>query len=230
MAKIVLIDLDNTLLNFDIAEKLAFKYTALRYGLDYSEDFYQEFLKVNSEYWRKSERGEISIKDLTVQRFADVFNKYKEDLDPVKVNQTYLQQLSDHPYYEEGSVELLKYLGTKYKVFIVTNGVYFVQRRRLDITHLDDLVTGVICSEQVGANKPSPDFFIKGLKEYGLDATKSDDFIIIGDSLTSDMLGGETMGYETIWYNRKHLDPNTQMIKKPLTYIVTSLQEIEKIL
>ena len=230
MYKVILLDLDNTLLNFDLAEAKAFRYTVKRFGFKYSKALFTKYLKINDAYWRLLEKGGITAQELGGRRFYDTFWPMRMSIDGSAMNDVFRTQLGQNVYYEDGALELLHYLKSKYQVYIVTNGVSSVQKSRLSISQIDRIVDGVVNSEEIGANKPSPEFFIKGLAKFGLDAKRTEDYLIIGDSLTSDMPSGETMGYDTIWYNRKNLTLDKWPLKKPATYEVHSLYDIIEIL
>ena len=58
---------------------------------------------------------------------------------------------------------------------------------------------GIFLSEQLGVEKPNLDFFNKVFAQTGF--TDKDRVVIVGDSLTSDILGGNNAGILTCWYN-----------------------------
>lgn len=58
----------------------------------------------------------------------------------------------------------------------------------------------VVTSEDVGAYKPAPQMFRRGLDMLGLPADK---VVHIGDSLTADIAGAQAAGMAAIWVNRR---------------------------
>lgn len=228
--KVILIDLDNTILNFDRAERNAFYYVAERFLGYCDERLFADFRKINDAYWRRFEKGEIASADLAVRRFRDLFIPLRPDLDPVRVNIAYLQQLAGHPYYEENGYETIKYLAAKYPTYIITNGILSVQTNRVAISGLDKIVRGVIYADEVGFNKPNAEFFLRGLPKVGLDPTRRDDYIVIGDSLTSDIAGAVAMNYRFVWYNRTKEKKTLSAPEYARGITITDLRELRDIL
>ena len=60
---------------------------------------------------------------------------------------------------------------------------------------------GVFISEEMGTQKPAPEFFEKVFA--ALEWPDKEKCIILGDSQSSDMLGGKNAGIATCWYNPK---------------------------
>ena len=60
----------------------------------------------------------------------------------------------------------------------------------------------VFVSEEIGYNKPSLDYFNACFAQIpDFDPSKA---MIVGDSLTSDILGGKNAGISTCWVNPNH--------------------------
>ena len=79
-----------------------------------------------------------------------------------------------------------------YELYIVTNGVKFIQEKRLRNLSLSNISNRSFISETLGAQKPSQLFFKRAFEQIaGFDKAKT---LIIGDSLSSDMLGGQKCG------------------------------------
>jgi HAD superfamily hydrolase (TIGR01549 family) len=124
----------------------------------------------------------------------------------------------------EGSYELLKYLKNKYKVFVVSNGIKNLQILRLNHSRMMELVDGYVFSEETSAPKPHLAYFDFLFKKYKLKFNDKD-YIIIGDSLTSDIQGALNLGIDSIWFN-----PKLEKLNSKSTYTVANLEEIIKIL
>ena len=89
----------------------------------------------------------------------------------------------------------------KYNLYIVSNGTAVVQDSRIEKAKLATYFKKIFISEKLGVNKPDARFFELCFKE--MPGIKKEETVIVGDSLTSDMLGGENAGIKNIWYNPK---------------------------
>lgn len=227
MYKIVLLDLDNTLLNFDLAEKEAFKKITHDYDINYSDEIYMNYKKVNEEYWSKFEKGLIRKERLVIERFEEVFKNILNNTDFQILNSKFLNYLSEIIFYEDNALSILEYLHAKYRVIIVTNGVIGVQEKRLKISGINKYIDGVVYSEEAGFNKPRIEYFEFVFKKYNLNNLSKKDFIIIGDSLESDIKGANNLKIDCIWYNSKNINADFNL---KISYIIKDLKEIKKIL
>ena len=83
----------------------------------------------------------------------------------------------------------------------------------------------IFISEQLHTQKPDAAFYEKiGARIPNFD---KDHALMIGDSLSADIQGGNNAGIDTIWYNPHHLENKTQA--QP-TYEVDSYQALLEIL
>ena len=83
----------------------------------------------------------------------------------------------------------------------------------------------VFVSQELGANKPSPEFFSRAFAQIpGFDPQKA---MMVGDSLTSDILGGIRAGMRTCWVNPNHAQPNPEI---PADYEIEALSQLEALL
>ncbi|MEG1778607.1 MAG: HAD-IA family hydrolase, partial [Oscillospiraceae bacterium] len=127
-------------------------------------------------------------------------------------------------YIIDGALELCTELAKTHNIYCVTNGIGGVQRRRLAAVGLAPLFSGIFISDEIGYQKPMKEFFklaFAGIKNLNLSQS-----IIVGDSLTSDMRGGNAIGIDTCWYNPNGLQ-NTMGCK--INYDIRSLSQIPAI-
>ena len=83
----------------------------------------------------------------------------------------------------------------------------------------------VFVSQELGHNKPSIEYFQKAFAQIpDFDPKKA---IIVGDSLTSDILGGINAGIATCWVNPNHL-PKREDI--PADYEIEGIYQLESLL
>ena len=140
-------------------------------------------------------------------------------------NKEYQLRLGDTICFCDDGYELVKELKSKVKQYAVTNGTKVAQDKKLSKSGLIELFDDVFISEDIGVEKPDVKFFEHVWECIG--AYESDEVIIIGDSLTSDMQGGNNARILCCWYNPKGLQ-NTNGVK--LDYEIHNLQEVLKIL
>lgn len=222
----LLFDADNTLFDFTKASKVAFKETLAYYNIPQEEETYPIYLKINKECWERLEKGEITpkqIKPLRFQLFLDAINATGN---PLGINDYYLARLAEKDYLLEGAESLLQKLQSDgFSLSIITNGLKLVQRPRIEkagLTHLFDAIT---VSEEIGVAKPKPAFFTDTFQQLG--HPKKEKVLVIGDNLTSDILGGKNIGVDTVWFNLKNKENKTDIVP---TYEVKSFTELEAVI
>lgn len=204
---ILLWDVDGTLLDFIAAEKAAVQTLFREFGLgECTDEMVERYSRINKEYWERLERGELSKLEILVRRFADFFAS--EGLDASKApefNEQYQVRLGDTVVFCDDSYELLSSLRGRVKQYAVSNGTVVAQTRKLRRSGFDRLLDGVFLSEELGYEKPATEFFDRVFAAIG--EPDRERVLIVGDSLTSDITGGNRAGIRTCWYNPKG-EPN----------------------
>lgn len=196
---IVLLDLDDTLLDFHKAERIAISKTFVHFGIEPEEALIHRYSEINAEQWKRLERGEISREQVLVGRFALLFDELGLTCSSREAKRTYENFLSQGHYFIPGAEALLEALQGKYRLFICSNGTAVVQEGRLKSAGIGPYFEEIFISEEIGFNKPSVEFFercFKKIPDFCRERT-----IMIGDSLTSDILGGMNAGIRTCWFN-----------------------------
>lgn len=219
----VLFDADNTLLNFSLAEKKAHKRVSLEYGIPYSEELYKTYSAINDKWWKSYEKKLFTRDEIIVNRFVEYLEFVGvSNVDPIEFNRKYRLYLSDGKDAVNGAYETLKAIKEMgAKIYIVTNGVAHVQNSRLKCQPFYKFIDGICISEDTGYAKPDVDFFTTASKKHGI--VYNEKTLIVGDSLTSDIKGGNNIGIDTCWFN-----PNSAPLKDGyiVTYTVKDLKEI----
>lgn len=200
MIKNVLIDLDDTLLDFKKSEARAITATMKEYGVVPNEQRIKRYSEINDLYWKKLERKELTREEVLVGRFREFFDELKVSVDAISVRYFYENYMKTCVDFIDGAIELLDELKIEnYRVYLVSNGTAVVQDSRIKLAGIAKYFDGIFISQRVGHNKPSPMFFetvFDSIKEFNRDET-----IILGDSLSSDILGGKGVGIKTCLYN-----------------------------
>ncbi len=222
----ILWDVDQTLLDFKKSEDYAIRYCFRKFGKEASDEAVAIYSRINEGFWKRIEKGEINRKDALVQRFEQLFQQIGEqDMDAGAFQKEYAEALGSVYYYLDDSYELVKNLRGKYRQYLVTNGVTLTQMKKLRLSGFDQLADGIFVSEQIGIPKPHKDFFEKCFSMIpGFCKEKA---VIVGDSLSSDMRGGNNAGIATCWYNPAGLK-NLSDVK--IDYEIRNLNEIWDIL
>lgn len=198
---ILLWDIDGTLLDFAAAESAAVKGLFREFGLgECSDGMVARYAAINKRWWEALERGEKTKPEILVGRFTEFFAS--EGIDPAvapEFNELYQLRLGDTVVFCDDSFEIVKSLVGKVGQYAVSNGTIVAQTRKLRNSGLDALFDGVFLSEDIGYEKPAREFFDAVFAALG--GADRDRVLIVGDSLTSDIAGGERAGIRTCWYN-----------------------------
>lgn len=201
MITTLLWDVDNTLLDFSAAERAAVKSLFQEYGLGTcSEEMLRRYAAINMAYWERLERGELTKPEVLVGRFRAFFET--EGIDAAiapEFNEKYQLRLGDTIVYRDDSLQIVKSLRGRVRQYVVSNGTVTAQTKKLRLSGLGALMDGIFLSEELGAEKPNAEFFDRVFSVLG-DVGRSR-VMIVGDSLTSDILGGSNAGIVTCWYN-----------------------------
>lgn len=199
--KVLLWDIDGTLLDFGAAEKAAIRSCFAQFGLgECTDEMLHVYSGINREYWKRLERGEITKKEVLEGRFRDFFEKYGLDLSIVAdFNAQYQVSLGDTAVFYKNGLETVQACKGKIPQYAVTNGTKIAQDRKLKNSGLINILDGVFISEEIGIEKPGIGFFEKVFEKIG--QYDKSEVMIIGDSLTSDIQGGNNAGIVTCWFN-----------------------------
>lgn len=223
----ILWDVDGTLLDFDVAEKVAIQSLFHEYGFgDCTDDMVKRYSQINKVYWEKLERKELSKPHILVGRFKTFFKEVGVDTSYAQeFNDKYQLRLGDTIVFRDDSYEIVKSLRGRIYQYVVSNGTIFAQTKKLHVSGLGKLMDGIFLSEQIGFEKPDVKFFSIVLEK--IQEKNKSQILIVGDSLTSDILGGTNAGIATCWYNPKCL-PTVPNVR--IDFEIKDLHEIYKIL
>ena len=108
---------------------------------------------------------------------------------------------------------------------MVSNGTVVAQEKKLRLSGLGELMDGIFLSEAVGVEKPNVEFFERMFGN--IDLVEKDQVLIVGDSLTSDIRGGNNAGIKTCWYNPDHKERYADV---KIDYEIADLHEIYDII
>ncbi len=201
---ILLMDADETLLDFCRSERYALQTTLAAHGVDMTDAMQEAYHDINRLLWEQLERGEITRDRLKVERFERFLATIDLKMDAAAFNTAYMQAIGTKGFVFDGAVELLQILSKHYRISIITNGTASVQHTRFADSGLLDYIDDLFISEEIGADKPSTVFFDRVCESLGNPDRSR--LLVIGDSLTSDIRGGIQSGIDTCWYNPSQKD------------------------
>ena len=225
MIKFLLIDLDDTILDFHKAERVALENTLRHYAVEPTAETVELYKQINQAHWQALERGELTRKQVNEGRFAVLFSHLGREVDGEACAAFYLSQLALTHDYLPGAEAAVIALSKKYRLFIASNGNASVQAPRMANSGLNGYIEKTFVSESLGANKPSKEFFDLCFAQIpDFDPAKA---MMVGDSLTSDIQGGANAGLRTCWVNPTG-KPNTTAIRPD--YEIKALTELETFL
>lgn len=227
MTKDLFFDLDRTLWDFERNSEYALQFLYEKYKLS---DFYPNFSafhgkykKINEELWNLYRYQKIKKEVLRVQRFSDTLknegvhdmqlaNNLANDYVAISPRQTQLFP---------GTIEVLEDLKKEnHRLHIITNGFKEIQHIKLSNSGISNYFDIILCSEEVGKNKPHQDVFHAALN---LAKAKSLASFMIGDDYEADILGAKKVGMQTILF-----DPNKENRDRSDTVIIENLFDLKR--
>ena len=220
--KFLLFDLDHTLLDFDTAEDIALTQLLKEEGVEDIRAYKDYYVPMNKALWKDLEEKKITKQELVNTRFSKLFSHFGIEKDGVYLAEHYQFYLAQQGQVFSGAMELLDSLIDRgYELYAATNGITTIQTGRLAQSGLAPYFNQVFISEQLQTQKPDALFYDKiGQQIPGFSKEKT---LMIGDSLTADIQGGNNAGIDTIWYNSHHLGNKTKALP---TYEVDSYQAL----
>ena len=225
MIKAIIIDIDNTLIDFHKSSYLAVQKAFIKHGLKFDDGVFQTFIKINDDLWIQVEKGNLDRPGLWAIRFQKVLGALDIDYpEPDQVEKDFRSFLYDIAIPVDGAKDLLNYLKGKYKVYAGSNSLYNQQINRLTLAGLLEYFDGIFVSEKIGCQKPSKEFFDACFEN--MNGVKQSEVVMIGDSITADIKGGYLYGLTTIWFDYK----NTGKTCEYANYTVNKLIDIKGIL
>lgn len=219
----LLIDVDNTLLDFYSSERVALKNALIKYGIFADDSTVSIYSAINDSFWKKFENGEIEKNEIYIGRFKEFVLRMGYPISPESLSRTYKEELANGFHKIKDADEILSYLSERYDVYYITNGDSIVQNRRMRGADILKYAKNVFISEDIGVGKPDKRYFNYVLSS--VDEKDKNKILVIGDSMSSDILGGINAELDTCWVDFSRED------RKYLTqYTVNNLIELKKIL
>ena len=225
MIEFLLLDLDDTILDFHKAERIAIAKTIRDFGVEPTEEVLSRYHNINKWHWEQLELGTMTRKEVLEGRFDVLFRELGVTVDAVSVAHSYEKNLAIGHYFLPGAEETVDALHKKYRLFLTSNGTASVQKGRMTSANLYRFFEKVFVSQEVGHNKPAKAYFDAVFAQIpGFDPAKA---LIVGDSLSSDIRGGINAGIKTCWVNPAHLTAKADTIPD---YEIEALNQLPALL
>lgn len=224
MITTVLLDVDNTLLDFNLCAKESMHLAAEKFGIALPENIFEIFHEINTGLWHDIEKGKLTREGLYKIRWKTIFEVIGVDFDGEAFEAQFVENLHSAAIPVDGAIDLLEYLCPKYMLCVASNAAYGQQVSRLTRADMLKYMKHLFISEQIGAPKPSPEFFDKCIEALGVG---TDELIMIGDSISADINGAHNYGIRTCFYNHAKADLPSDLCAD---YTVNYLSEIKNIL
>lgn len=225
MIEFLFLDLDDTILDFHKAERVALSKTLRDFGIEPTDAVLDRYHLINKAHWEMLERGELTRPQVLTGRFHALFQELGRDADPEAVAEDYENGLGIGHWFLPGAQEAVISLSKKYKLYLASNGTASVQHGRLTSAGLYPYFREVFISQEVGYNKPAKEYFDACFSRIpGFCREKA---MMVGDSLTSDIQGGIRAGISTCWVNPSHAPGRADICPD---YEIQSLSQLEELL
>ena len=224
MIKYILFDLDGTILDFNKGEADAFKRSINIFSdIKIKEEDVKKFSQINDYYFNQYKNGLMDRPTFHYHRFEEIAKYLNIDIDIINCNKEYVNLLKYEAQIYDDVIDILNYLSKKYELYVASNGMADIQKSRMELAHIDYYFKKAYISAAIGYNKPEKGFFDYIFND--LNDFNSDNYIIIGDRIDSDILGGINSNIHTIFVNRESIKTNNEA-----EYEIKSLAEIKNIL
>lgn len=222
--RFVLIDIDDTLLDFAPSAHQAMQKAAAQMDVILPENILPVFLELNPILWSRIEDGTMDMEGLRQERWNRVFEQVGIRADGIAFEDAFRIYMNEVAVPVQGADRLLAYLSKKYTLVAAGNGLYRQQYSRLQKAGLLDYFQELFLSEKMGVNKPDPRFYQTILQEIHEEDPAQG--CMIGDSFHADIVPTFRLGMKTIWLDRE----NKYDGQKEAEHCVHRLEEIMEIL
>ncbi len=197
--KAIFLDIDDTLLDYDICCRQAFDHAMKAICQPSSDELFQLFFAISGRLFEEAKRGLHTI--------AEVMELYPAEF--IERSGLPSEQLEDFKHaFRRGwglshakvadADTLLQALHGRYRLFAASNSFAHLQRQRLQLAGLSPMLEDAYVSSEIGFDKPDVRFYEEALRRCGC---RPEEVLMMGDSPTTDVIGAQQAGLDTCWYN-----------------------------
>lgn len=225
MIKNIFFDLDDTILDFHMAERRAVEKTLQSRSISPTEDIIKRYSEINLAQWKRLERKEITLAEVKLFRWQIMLELLGRDGDAAELTGIYEGYLSQGHYFMDGAEAMLEALHGRYHLYLVSNGTSSVQRGRLASAGIEKYFDDIFISEEIGFFKPDAAYFSYCFSH--IPGFQREESLLVGDSLTSDIRGGNRAGIKTVWLD---LHGETPLADATPDFTIHCLAELDRVL
>lgn len=194
-------------------------------GIPDFDSFFSKYITINDLKWDMYRRGEIDKQTLRETRFRETFEAFevRENSVAWTLETRYIAETPYQNHLIEDAAHVLEELVQRgYKLHVITNGFHESQNIKFAESGLEPLFDLLLCSDQVGVNKPDGKIFRRALDLTG---AKRKNSLMIGDNLIADCVGARQQGIDQVYFN-----PGQSPHNERVTHEIKHLRELLVIL
>ena len=198
--KAIFIDIDDTLLDYIPCCRAAFEA-----ALPEHPEYFNLFFEISGRLFSEAKHGKYTIAevmDLYPQQFIAAIGYPESAVDPFK--HAFRAAWGTTHTLVPGAKEMLETLHRKgYRLFAASNSFGHLQRSRLEQAGILHYFEDTYISMDIGYDKPDIRFYQEALRRCNL---QPHEVLMIGDSMTTDVIGAQNAGIDARFFDRKSDD------------------------
>ena len=219
----IFFDVDYCLLDTPTSERRIIRELYARQGQQVGAEVGDTYREINRQLWVYLDRGEITREQLYVKRFERLFEVYPFFESPEQVAPWFLDRLAQAHDPQEGAAHLLSRLkDAGVRVFTASNGIGEVMNGRVEMAGLSGYLTGRFAADDVGAMKPSRQYFDTVFRRSG--ETDLSRTLMVGDNPVTDVNGAVDYGMTGALFGARWQE------QSKATYVARTMRELEEML
>jgi len=219
----IFFDVDYCLLDTPTSERRIIRELYAQQGQTVGDEVGDTYREINKQLWVYLDRGEITRERLYVMRFERLFELYPFHKPADEVAPWFLEQLANAHDPQEGAAHLLERLHRAgVRIFTASNGIGKVMNGRVDAAGLSKYLTGRFAADDVGAMKPSRQYFDTIFKRSG--ETDLSRTLMVGDNPCTDVNGAVEYGMTGALFGARWQE------KSNAAFVARTMQELENLL
>lgn len=193
MIKRVILDIDNTLIPWEEEYFKEISKSLDELNIEYTDKDYKKILEALDEY-------ENEYYTFDKKLMLDFINKYTNKEYPIEFMDNTINKWANcvPEKLEDGLIDTLKYLKTKYQLVILTDWYGDQQKARLKKINILNYFSSIYSAEKT-KRKPFKEAFMQAIGD-----NKPEECVMIGDNLERDIKGALNAGLNAVYYNPKH--------------------------
>ena len=170
-------------------------------GVVNDDVFIKTFAVHNRALWKQLEAKEITHDYLREERFNIVLKALNVETDATlsnKLNDDFLESLTEQTHLIDGTIELLDHLIPNYDLHILSNGFDSIQRKKINLSGLGKYFKNVVTFDTAQARKPDRKIFEAAIN---LANSTPGNCLMVGDTIEADIQGALGVGMQAVWYD-----------------------------